>query len=100
MLLFPHMELIVAVAVGLATGVLIGWLAGRVAHVRLRSDLEKERAVHAERLKAYQEAEARLREAFQALSADALRTNNEAFLRLAETRLGQARTAATADIDE
>jgi DNA recombination protein RmuC len=55
--------------------------------------------VHAERLKAYQSAETRLREAFQALSADALKTNNEAFLVLAETRLRDARTEAASDID-
>src|SRR4029078_9196210 len=57
------------------------------------------RAVHAERLKAYDEAQGTLREAFQALSADALKTNNRAFLDLAETRLREARTQATADID-
>ena len=64
------------------------------AHARLQSALDKDRAVHAERLKAYGDAEAKLREAFQALSADALKTNNEAFLTLAETRLREARTAS------
>ena len=37
--------------------------------------------------KAYEDAKARMREAFQALSADALKSNNESFLQLAETRL-------------
>src|SRR5437764_633430 len=69
----------------LILGVVIGWLVTR--------------AVHAERLKTYQSAEVRFREAFQALSADALKTNNEAFLALAETRLREARTEATSDID-
>ena len=64
-----------------------------------RTELEKDRAVHAERLKAYGDAEARLRDAFQALSADALKTNNQAFLDLAETRLREARTEAATDID-
>jgi len=50
-------------------------------------------------LKAYNEAETKLRDAFQALSADALKTNNEAFLSLAETRLREARTEAAGDID-
>src|SRR5207344_505496 len=63
------------------------------------SELEKERAVHAERLRAYQDAEGSLRQSFQALSAEALRTNNRAFLDLAETRLREARSAATTDID-
>ncbi|HEV8346017.1 MAG TPA: DNA recombination protein RmuC [Vicinamibacterales bacterium] len=94
-------ELTVAVvlALGLAIGVVIGWLASRQQQVRLQSELDKDRAVHAERLKAYHEAETKLRDAFQALSADALKTNNEAFLALAETRLREARTEATTDID-
>jgi DNA recombination protein RmuC len=86
-------------AVGLGAGTLIGWLASRPARTRLEADLEKERAVQAERLTAYQDADARLRDTFQALSADALKTNNEAFLDLADTRLREARTQATADID-
>jgi DNA recombination protein RmuC len=40
-----------------------------------------------------------LREAFQALGADALRANNRAFLDLAETRLREARSDAAADIE-
>ena len=55
-------------------------LAARPAHTPPPDRARKDRAVHAERLKAYQDAEATLREAFQALSADALKTNNEAFL--------------------
>jgi len=84
---------------GLAIGGLVGWLASRPAHARLQHALDQDRAVHAERLKAYSEAETKLRDAFQALSADALKTNNEAFLSLAETRLREARTEATGDID-
>jgi DNA recombination protein RmuC len=76
-----------------------GWLATRPRQTRLESELEKERAVHIERLKAYHDAEAHLRESFQALSAEALNSNNRAFLHLAETRLQQSRTEATADID-
>jgi DNA recombination protein RmuC len=92
-------SLVLTLALGLAIGALIGWLAGRPAQARLRHELERDRAVHAERLKAYDEAEGTLREAFQALSAEALKTNNRAFLDLAETRLREARTQATADID-
>jgi DNA recombination protein RmuC len=94
-------ELTVAVvlALGLAIGVVIGWLVSRQQQVRLQSELDRDRAVHAERLRAYHEAESKLRDAFQALSADALKTNNEAFLALAETRLREARTEAATDID-
>src|SRR5258708_4528513 len=88
-----------ALVVGLGLGALVGWLASRPAATRLSAELEKKDAVHAERLRAYEEAETTLREAFQALSADALKTNNEAFLHLAETRLREAKTDAAADID-
>ena len=85
--------------VGIVIGTLIGWLAVRPADARLQSELERDRAVHAERLKAYEEAESRLRESFQVLSSEALGANNQAFLHLAETRLQQSRSEATADID-
>ncbi|MEO8256777.1 MAG: DNA recombination protein RmuC [Acidobacteriota bacterium] len=91
--------LVITLTLGLGLGALVGWLAGRPEQARLRSELEKDRAVHAERLKAYDHSEEGLREAFQALSAEALKTNNRAFLDLAETRLREARTQATADID-
>jgi DNA recombination protein RmuC len=84
---------------GLALGALIGWLATRPAHARLQTTIEKDRSAHAERLRAYQDAESTLREAFQSLSAQALDTNNRRFLDLAETRLREARTEATTDID-
>jgi DNA recombination protein RmuC len=77
---------VITLIFGLGLGALIGWILTR--------------AIFAERLKAHQVGESRLREAFQALSADALRTNNEAFLTLAESRLREARTQATSDIDQ
>lgn len=92
--------LLIALGAVLAIGALIGWLASRPAQARLLTELEKDRAVHAERLKAYEDAEASLRDAFRALSDDALKSNNQAFLELAETRLREARTVASADIDE
>src|SRR5213076_3408075 len=91
--------LVLTLTLGLAVGAMIGWLASRPARTRLRTELEKDRAVHAERLKAYNDLETRLRDAFQALSADALNANNQAFLSLAETRLREARTEAAGDID-
>jgi DNA recombination protein RmuC len=90
---------ILLIAGGLAAGLLLGGLVSRLSAGRLRSELEKERAVHAERLVTYQRAEESFREAFASLSADALNRNNEAFLQLAETRLRQARTETSADVD-
>src|SRR5581483_11061425 len=87
------------VIVALVVGALVGWLAARPLNARLQTELEKERAVHAERLKAYQDAEAKLRDAFSTLSTEALKNNNEQFLSLAQTKLQQARTEAAADIE-
>ncbi len=93
------LSLFITLILGLAIGVMVGWLASRPAQTRLQNALDQERAVHAERLKAYSDADAKLRETFQALSAEALKTNNQAFLDLAETRLREARTEAASDID-
>jgi DNA recombination protein RmuC len=93
------LSLVVVLTIGLVVGVLIGWLAVRPGQTRLRSELEKDRAVHAERLRAYEETETKLRETFHALSAEALNANNHAFLDLAETRLRDARTQASGDLD-
>ena len=81
------LTLVITLIAGLAIGATFGWLASRPAQTRLQTELEKDRAVHAERLKAYHDAEGKLRDAFQALSADALKTNNEPFLSRAEPRL-------------
>jgi DNA recombination protein RmuC len=92
-------SVLIALVIGLSLGAAVGWLAGRPAHTHLQSELERDRAVHAERLKVYQEAENRLRESFCALSSEALHANSQAFLQLAETRFQQTRTEATADLD-
>src|SRR5262249_48239386 len=71
----------------------------RPGYARLQGAVDRDRAVHAERLKAYGEAEAKLRDAFHAMSAEALKSNNQQFLDLAESRLREARTEATADVE-
>jgi DNA recombination protein RmuC len=95
-------DLVAAIAmliVGLAIGVLLGWLAARPEQTRLRTEIDKVQAVHGERLQAFHDAEATLRDAFHALSSEALRSNNRTFLDLAETRLREARGQAAADLD-
>lgn len=87
------------IAVGLALGGLIGWLAARPSLVRLQVELQRERGAHADQLQTWQRAEASFRDTFASLSAQALSKNNEAFLHLAETRLRQAGSEATADAD-
>jgi DNA recombination protein RmuC len=70
-------ELLLALLAGAALGAVITWLALRVGA--------------AER--------ARARDAFAALSAEALRRNNESFLQLAETRLADLQRSAAGDFD-
>jgi DNA recombination protein RmuC len=92
-------SLVAVLTIGLALGACIGWLICRPTIVRLQTDLERDRLVNAERLQGHDRVEAKLRETFQALSAEALHTNNRAFLDLAESRLREARTEAAADLD-
>ena len=66
------MELMGALVVGIALGVFVGWFGARST----------------------------LRDTFQALSAEALKSNHETFLHLAESRLREARVETTADVDE
>jgi DNA recombination protein RmuC len=90
---------VLILTIGIAAAAVAGWLLGRSSLNLLRGELARERAVHDERLKTYADAEARMREAFQAMSAEALKSNNQAFLALAESRLRQARSEAASDID-
>ncbi len=119
--------LAVGVAIGLAIGGLawialqarrIGELRGLVAHrdsmlaslqhdlagarqeyASVAAELAAARQVSAEKLSLLQNAEAKLRDAFSALSADALKHNNEAFLQLARTSLGEFQKTASIDLD-
>ncbi|HHH36596.1 MAG TPA: DNA recombination protein RmuC [Gammaproteobacteria bacterium] len=55
----------------------------------LRATLEMERKTAAEKLATVEAARERLTETFQALSSEALKSNNEAFLKLAQEKLRQ-----------
>jgi DNA recombination protein RmuC len=61
--------------------------------------LEAERKRATEQLALFESAEKNLREAFAALSAEALRTNNDAFLGLAKTALGEFQQGARGDLE-
>ncbi len=65
----------------------------------LDSTLKEERKTGAEKLQLLNSALAELRPAFQALAADALRSNNESFLHLAQTRLEKYQTEAKGDLE-
>lgn len=73
--------------------------AARTRETRAAADLANERAASAEKLALLGRAEASLREAFQSLSAEALRHNNDSFLTLARATLGELQQAATGDLE-
>ncbi len=95
---------LLAVALGVGGGLLLGRLLARSSfaaeHVRLRTALEHERAIGAERLGAARNERARAEESFRALSADALRRNSTEFLQLAEERLRAAGAMATGELEQ
>jgi DNA recombination protein RmuC len=65
----------------------------------LNSTLQEERKTSVEKLKLLDSASAELRQAFQALAADALSSNNESFLQLARTRLDKYQAEAKGDLE-
>jgi DNA recombination protein RmuC len=66
---------------------------------RLGAELVAERNAAGARLALLQDAESKLREAFSALSSEALRQNNQSFLALAKTSLSEFQQTARLDLD-
>ncbi|HEX5436937.1 MAG TPA: DNA recombination protein RmuC [Gemmatimonadaceae bacterium] len=65
----------------------------------LAATLEAERRTAAEKVALVEQAEQRLRDAFEALCSEALRHNNDTFLQLARTSLGELRRETTQELD-
>lgn len=65
----------------------------------VRAALDTERSATADRERLLTRREAELKDSFQALSAEALSRNNEAFVQLAEARLAQVTAALSAKSD-
>ncbi|HUO29521.1 MAG TPA: DNA recombination protein RmuC [Bryobacteraceae bacterium] len=99
---------------GLAIGMLLAWIllrpAARQAYERAKAEFEPERAVLNERLQnkdqQYKDLQASLDDArqkfadtFKALSAEALQSNNQAFLDLARTALEKTQETARGDLE-
>ncbi|HEX6614788.1 MAG TPA: DNA recombination protein RmuC [Gemmatimonadales bacterium] len=80
-------SLAVGIALGLAGGALVMWLVARGRVARLE-----------ERVAAERQADARLRDAFASLSAEALQRNNQSFLDLARAQLGEFQQSASFDL--
>ena len=66
---------------------------------RLEAELAAERRTASDKLTLLKDAEEKLREAFAALSSDALRQNNQSFLDLAKTSLAEFQNTARMDLD-
>ncbi len=111
------MTLFVAIVFGLLLAVGV-WIVMRAQHdreivvvrsqltaelaatrARLEAELAAERRASAEKLSLLKDAETSLREAFSALSSDALRQNNQSFLDLARTSLTEFQQTARMDLD-
>ncbi len=68
------------------------------AEARLTTELAAERAAATEKLRTLTEAHERLTAEFKALSADALRANNDAFLKLAQSTFEKLQESAKGDL--
>ena len=73
--------------------------AARAEAVGLTAALESERKASEEKLAVLDTARERLSDAFKALSAEALRANNQSFLELARTQIEATNAAARGDLD-
>jgi DNA recombination protein RmuC len=103
-------DVIVVALLSLALGAALGarWSSarGRSAHERalqeraaLAASLEAERRSTSEKVALLEAAELKLRDAFAALSADALQQNTHSFLQLARASLGEFQKTATMDLE-
>ena len=95
-----------ALSLGAAVGALWTSSRARRAHetvlqerAALAASLEAERRGAAEKLALLHDAETKLRDAFSALSSEALKQNTESFLHLARTSLGEFQKTATMDLE-
>jgi DNA recombination protein RmuC len=99
---------------GLAIGMVLAWIwlrpAARQAYERAKAEWEPERAVLNERLQnkeqqykelqaALDDARQKLADTFKSLSAEALQSNNQAFLDLAKATLERTQETARGDLE-
>jgi DNA recombination protein RmuC len=68
--------------------------------VKLETTLQQERKQTEEKLAVLAEAQQKLSDAFKALAADALKTNNQSFLELAKATLEKFQESAKGDLDK
>lgn len=90
------MDLLLAVVAGLAVGALSGWIVGYRAAATAREALARAE----EKVRVLDDAGVRFKEAFAALSHDALRENQQSFLDLARSQFGALQDASRTDLSE
>jgi DNA recombination protein RmuC len=90
-------------ALAFTVGFAVAWLIRRTRElpdrVRLETQLAEARKSLEEQKKLLEEAQAKLETAFKALAADALKSSNESFLRLAQETLQKHISQASGDLD-
>ncbi|HEX8010545.1 MAG TPA: DNA recombination protein RmuC, partial [Casimicrobiaceae bacterium] len=91
-------EVVVAIA-AFAVGAALAWLLRGAKLAELETRLAEERKAAEQKLSLLNDAQAALSDAFKALSAEALRSNNQAFLDLAQTRLGTFQQKAESELE-
>lgn len=87
-------------AAGLTAGFVFAWLLARARVAALLTTLQHEREQAEEKLAVVNEAQQKLADAFKALAADALRSNNQSFLELAKTTMERFQEAAQGDLEK
>ena len=92
----PAVNALLAAAAGLLVGALIGWILGGRHAARAREELARAE----EKLRLLDDAGARLKESFAALSLEALRQNQQSFLDLARSQFGALQDASRSDLSE
>ena len=110
---FSTIAALVTLLVGLGLGFVVGSMLGRARSTRetaerhahlaaetasARAALEAERQAMADRETLLAQTDDHLRQTFAALSAEALRTNNQSFLELARNSLGEYQRQASTDL--
>ena len=93
-------QLLLGLVLGMVAGGLVAWLAARGKIARLDERAAAERRAGGEKLALLAQAEMKLREAFASLAAEALRQNNQSFLALAQTKLGEFQNSAASDLEK
>jgi DNA recombination protein RmuC len=73
---------------------------GEIERVTLATTLQQERNQTAEKLAVLDDAQKRLSDAFQALAAEALKSNNQQFLELAKAKLEAFQEGAKGDLEK